>query len=408
MNRSPMAKLIDGLQKAGLLLTACLAALLLAEAALVLADLSFPVFDVYDEMLGVKLMPGKKGWYRKEGAAFLEINSLGYRDVEHALSAPPERFRVAVLGDSFTEARQMPIEATYWHRLGEELGACPALAGREIEVLNFGIGGYSTAQELLAYRIDARRFEPDLVLLGFFAGNDVRENSRTLNEANMSWRAPKPYYDLVDGELRLRPPAPPPFLARLIFEGVQHSRLLEMANEARRQWSVRKKRAEKDARLQAIDIGLDADVYQPTDGLPEVEDAWTLTARLLAELHHEVRADGAHFMVATIPSAEQTHPNTGYREAVAGKLGVDDLLLPERRLAAFGRADGYAVFPLVAEMQARVGKRHFHGFDNTDFGHGHMNADGHRAMAALLAPKVCDELARSLAPAGPHLSFDGG
>lgn len=383
------------LQKTGLILAASLASLALGEAALRLVGVSYPVFDVYDDVLGAKLMPGKEGWYRKEGEAYLRINELGYRDVEHELTAPAGTYRIAVLGDSFTEARQMPIERTYWHRLGEALDTCPVLDGLEIEVLNFGIGGFSTAQAMLSYEHDARRFEPDLVLLGFFAGNDVRENSEALNEDKGSWLAHKPYYELVDGELRLSPPETMPAWKGLVFDGVQHLRLLELVNEARRQWSVRQKIADQQARIEAVEVGISADIYRPLDApetSPDLADAWKLTAHLLAELHRKVENDGARFMVATIPTSVQTHPNTDYREALAAKLGVDNLMFPERQLASFGEDGGYAVFPLVEELDAAAGDRHFHGFANTGYGRGHMNADGHSAMAELLAGKVCNTL----------------
>ena len=198
-----------------------------------LAGISFPVFDVYDDVRGVKLMPGQSGWYRKEGEAFLEINSLGYRDREHDLAPPPNSFRIAVLGDSFTEARQMPIEETYWHRLGEALEACPALGGKTVEVMNFGIGGYSTTQSLLVYETDARRFKPDLVLLGFFAGNDVRENSRALSVGRTDWKMHRPFHDLKDGELSLTPPAPLPVWKQVVYTGAD-SRVLQLVNEVRR------------------------------------------------------------------------------------------------------------------------------------------------------------------------------
>ena len=44
-----------------------------------------------------------------------------------------------------------------------------------------GVSGYGTASEYLWYR-DARprAIEPDLVLLSFYPGNDVRNNSPTL------------------------------------------------------------------------------------------------------------------------------------------------------------------------------------------------------------------------------------
>lgn len=385
----------DWPQKTGLVLIACLIGLLLGEVALRLAGVSYPVFDVYDEVLGVKLLPGKEGWYRKEGEAYLEINRFGYRDVEHDLTPPPDTFRIAVLGNSFTEARQMPIEDTYWDRLGRALGTCPALAGLDVEVLNFGIGGYSTTQALLAYDLDARRFQPDLVLLGFFAGNDIRENSRALTGPNESWLSPHPFHQLVDGKLTLSPPEPLSVWERLIYDGVQHSRLLELVNEARRQWSVRKKQADEQARIEGVEAGISADIYLPLDQPDTSRDlveAWTLTERLLAELDHQVRGDGARFMVATIPSSIQTHPDAAYRAAIVAKLGVDDLLFPERQLAKFGRDDGYPVFPLVEQMQAKADGRHFHGFANTGYGLGHMNAEGHRVMAELLAGQVCNEL----------------
>ena len=404
MNHLSKARLGDWLQKIGMVLIACIASLVLGEAVLRLAGVSYPVFNVYDEVLGVKLMPGKKGWYRKEGEAYLQINSFGYRDLEHDLIAPPGRFRIAVLGDSFTEARQMPIEGTYWDRLGKALSTCPALAGLDVEVLNFGIGGYSTTQALLAYDLDARRFKPDLVILGFFAGNDVRENSKALNKEAANWLAYKPFYELVDGELKLSPSEPLPILKRLIYDGVQHSRLLELVNEARRQWSVKKKRADYDTHIQSVETGISTDAYLPLDAHDTSRDlaaAWMLTARLLAELNLKVRNDGARFMVATIPNSIQTHPDTAYREALAIKFGIDDWLFPERQLAKFGQDDGYPVFPLVEELQAAVDGRHFHGFANTGYGHGHMNAEGHRVMAELLTGKVCNELDKGLA-SSPH------
>ncbi|MDH3664156.1 MAG: SGNH/GDSL hydrolase family protein, partial [Alphaproteobacteria bacterium] len=353
----------EWLQKIGLMAGACLIALVLGEVGLRIAGVSYPVFDIYDEVLGAKLLPGKEGWYRKEGQAYLRINSLGYRDAERALEAQPGTFRIAVLGDSFTEARQMPIEHTYWDRLAKSLETCPALEGQDVEVLNFGIGGYSTTQAILAYNVDARRFQPDLVLLGFFPGNDVRENSRALNKTLGSWLAHKPYHDLVDGELKLSKPAPLPTWKGVIFQGVQHSRLLELLNEARRQWNARKKRADQEARIQAVEAGISADVYYPPDSTKmsdDLADAWRLTERLLSELNQRVLRDGTQFMVATIPTSVQTHPDIDYRNALTVKLGVDDLLFPERQLASFGQNGDYAVFPLVEEMQAAAGDRHFH------------------------------------------------
>ncbi len=386
MNSTDVDVRAGWLQRAALLIGAFFVGVVLFEIFMRLAGLSFPVFDAFDEVRGIKLFPGKEGWYRAEGEAYLRINSLGYRDREHTLEKPNGTFRIAVLGDSFTEARQVPIEDTYWHHVGKELGACTALSGRQIEMLNFGIGGYNTSQEVMTYDLDARRFAPDLVLLGFFAGNDVQDNDA---ERSRIWHiSSPPIHRLVENKLVLGKPAAPPIWKRLLYVGVHYSRVLELINQARRSWhsAVIKNRYT----IEGVEVGTSADVYRPPTN-PEMEASWQLTAALLTHLNNRVRKDGAQLMVATIPEAVQTHPKTAYREALKAKLGVEDLLYPERRVSEIGKSAGFPVITLAERMQAEAGQgeRHFHGFANTGFGYGHMNATGHRVMGKLVAPEIC-------------------
>jgi len=42
------------------------------------------------------------------------------------------------------------------------------------------VSSYGTAQELLNYRYYGSKYSPDMVMLAFFAGNDVRNNSKAL------------------------------------------------------------------------------------------------------------------------------------------------------------------------------------------------------------------------------------
>src|SRR5438105_14538591 len=121
-------------------------ALLVAEVALRIVGFSNPYFYTFDEQMGWTLRPGVSGWFKKEGRAYVVINSAGLRDREHDKQKPAHTYRVAIIGDSFAEALQVPLEETFWHLLEGELAACPALAGRQIEVLNFGVSSYGTAQ----------------------------------------------------------------------------------------------------------------------------------------------------------------------------------------------------------------------------------------------------------------------
>ena len=120
--------------------------LFVAEIALRVAGYTFPTFYTPDAARGYALQPGMRGWYRKEGESYVQVNSDGLRDREHARQKPPNTFRVAVLGDSYAEALQVPVEAAFWRVLEAKLRACPVAGGRDVEVINFGVSGYGTAQ----------------------------------------------------------------------------------------------------------------------------------------------------------------------------------------------------------------------------------------------------------------------
>src|SRR5262249_2400221 len=90
-------------------------------------------------------------------------------------------FRILVLGDSFVEAMHVPLAATFGHVL-QELLASDGRAGRRIEIITAGVSGYGTASEVLYFEREGKRYEPDLVLLAFYPGNDVKNNSPTLED----------------------------------------------------------------------------------------------------------------------------------------------------------------------------------------------------------------------------------
>ena len=96
----------------GLVVIGGLVGLLLAEILLRLLGVAYPLPYYPDPYCGSRLRPGFQGWFTKEGRAFVTINSAGFRDREHPLVKPPDTIRIAVLGDSFAEAVQVPLEQT--------------------------------------------------------------------------------------------------------------------------------------------------------------------------------------------------------------------------------------------------------------------------------------------------------
>jgi lysophospholipase L1-like esterase len=83
----------------------------------------------------------------------------GFRNPETRAS-----FDVAALGDSFTDAMTMSAEASWPVQLERQLG---------LAVQNYGTAGFGPQQELLVLKDYVAVHRPHLVVLAFFAGNDI-------------------------------------------------------------------------------------------------------------------------------------------------------------------------------------------------------------------------------------------
>jgi len=94
------------------------------------------------------------------------INSLGMAQREFDASSLQGRIVIAVVGDSHAYSVESPnharaFPATLEHHLNASAGA------QTFTVLNFGVPGYNTVQELEVLRSKALRFKPDLVILQY-------------------------------------------------------------------------------------------------------------------------------------------------------------------------------------------------------------------------------------------------
>ena len=81
-------------------------------------------------------------------------------------AATRARIDIAALGDSFTDAQTVAIDDAWPQQLERRLG---------IAVQNYGTAGFGPQQELLVLQDFAIRHAPRLVVLAFFAGNDLRD-----------------------------------------------------------------------------------------------------------------------------------------------------------------------------------------------------------------------------------------
>lgn len=99
------------------------------------------------------------------------INSLGMRDRAVAHRKEEGVFRIAAVGDSLTYGWRVGLDDCYVKQL-ESLLNEKASGGRRFEVLNFGVSGYNSEQELIVVEKKVLDFDPDLVIVGFVP-NDI-------------------------------------------------------------------------------------------------------------------------------------------------------------------------------------------------------------------------------------------
>jgi lysophospholipase L1-like esterase len=203
---------------------------------------------------------GFKIEYNADGRVFRGGNGEGERQ-------PPLPCRVAFMGDSFTEAGQVPYAVSFPGLLEE------TAAGR-CDVRNYGVRSYSPAIYLVQWTRDVRNWKPTHVFLLLF-GNDVREDvtymeSATVDQSGMPTSIEGPSDGWLVTQLRRSYTAR---FARLIY-----MRLSWM-------WQFR-------GQEHTIVAGV----------VEENPELTKLSTDLVRELDRRVRADGGRLVLMAVPS----------------------------------------------------------------------------------------------------------
>jgi len=137
-------------------------------------------------------IPGARFTYRREEFAVpITYNSFGMRDRERSIENASGALRVALLGDSFAEAKEVPLDSTLAQTLDRLLRE--SVSERPVEVLNFGVSGFGTVASAIRFETLASRFRPDVTLY-LFVHNDPEDNVSndarlyTLGENSLEFR----------------------------------------------------------------------------------------------------------------------------------------------------------------------------------------------------------------------------
>jgi hypothetical protein len=333
---------------------AVLGALLLLELALRAAGYSAPQLYQLDPQLGWSLRAAKRGWRSYDGdRGYAIINAAGFRDGDRTLDKPDPVYRIEVLGDEYSEAAPVALRDTWWWQLEPKLRYCGFRPGKLVEVLNFGVAGYSTAQELVLLQTRVMRYAPDLVLLQF-APDDVIDNSSVLAANKL-----RPFYFLdahavprIDDSFSSLPEFERGMQTRyrLAAEIADHTRAFELVRELARQTFIAPAHAHA-----ALSSG------------PRYEDAWRITEALIAKMNDYARRNGAELQLVVVPAPAQAAGPPGYAD---------------QRLAALGSKLHLPVMSLAGELRSAFYRPS-----------GAWTVEGHHAAAAALAQRLCPAMA---------------
>jgi lysophospholipase L1-like esterase len=135
--------------------------------------------DSEDPILHAELIPNHyqlfNGFTVKLNTTVIKINSDGFRDVEYTIEKPPNTIRIIALGDSFTFGWGVNLSDTYVKLLEKKLNEINTTIN--FQVMNFGVPGYNTLEEIELLKKKGLKYKPDIIIIGYTA-DDAFNNTK--------------------------------------------------------------------------------------------------------------------------------------------------------------------------------------------------------------------------------------
>lgn len=134
----------------------------------------------------------KPSWETRYGDVRVTYNERGLRD-RPILPKDGEEYRILALGDSVTFGWGVSQDKTFAARLESLL---EERLHRPVRVVNSGVGGYNTVQEMTYFKEEGLTLQPDLVMLTYVQ-NDIEVNKGPFDPWAQSSLWGKSFPDMV-------------------------------------------------------------------------------------------------------------------------------------------------------------------------------------------------------------------
>lgn len=249
----------------------------------------------YDSKTGMVILPPNSDFIQTqclEEPVLIHANSEGFRDAEFEIEKSDDVFRIAVLGDSYTEARHVPLEKSFHGVLEEKLNQ--ELGGKKkFEVYSFGMGGSGTYKNYLYLTHYALKYKPDLVILAFLPLNDFRDDYEMISEI----------YD-KNGNIKSKLSTKDKLFRRSV--------LLTWLNY---KWQIIKQHG-LDQKIKQIFVERNSTAQIPFDFQVFLKDypeswqkVWNLEKNLISAFQEAADQNNSKFMIVTMADAWRIHPD---------------------------------------------------------------------------------------------------
>jgi hypothetical protein len=284
---------------------------------------------------------------------------------------------------------------------------------RRVEVLNFGVPSWGTDQKYIALREYGLIYRPDLVLLAFYAQNDVFDNSAKLHSKRSAYT--KPFFAIQDGRLievpfvdrtpniiyysrrlaapfRLYPlvrdslieiPVAHRLLYKLGIVGVVPQEINETAPPSATPlvWPARWRHQ----------LG----VYS-SDYYEDWKEAWAITEGLLARINNRAKRADADLLLVQTADPISVMPSALLASLVANaKVDGLDTGRPSRLLKQLARRHDINYMSMIPAFRTKIADREKEFAELYLQCDGHWTSAGHRLAAELVVPTVVRKLEAS-------------
>ena len=301
------------------------------------------------EFLPFQLVPGARSQLvTSEFDVLVSINSQGHRGPEFA-TEPGAGRRIVAVGDSFTYGWGVADDETWPSRLEEWL---TQHGPEDVEVINAGFAaGLGPDTYYLYLKEIGLGWQPDVVVVGFFVGNDVEFHGSAggalewseVDDAGLPLRIRRGSYELVDDTRRVEL-----VQRRYRVPVLRESHLAQAAATLLRRW--RPPQPDFNRWLYR------ASYEERTSEKVEV------TQRLFAAMADLCREAGVELIVVMIPAREQVHPDL-YDFTGIDYMRDADLEKPQRLFAAFFEEQGIRYLDLLPGLRAAAPQSFYYPID---------------------------------------------